>query len=106
MHLMATIVEQWEDTDIYVLLGSSVSFYGFVHIILNAVYIYVTVTSMNKYYLYITMFDTEINHSFIHYLKNRKQSVKIGTHKSDWNSVHKGSAQDSLFGPFSYNVLL
>ncbi len=39
------------------------------------------------------------------YLKNRKQRVKIGTHKSDWMSVHKGSAQGSLFGPFSYNVL-
>ena len=39
------------------------------------------------------------------YLKGRKQRVKIGSNRSEWMHVHKGSAQGSLFGPFSYNVL-
>jgi len=40
-----------------------------------------------------------------HYLRDRKQRVKIGTQRSEWIHVHKGSAQGSLFGPFCYNVL-
>ncbi len=39
------------------------------------------------------------------YLRDRKQRVKIGVNRSEWMKVHKGSAQGSLFGPFSYNVL-
>ena len=38
------------------------------------------------------------------YLKDRRQRVKIGTQRSEWMHAHKGSAQGSLFGPFSYNV--
>ena len=35
------------------------------------------------------------------YLKVRRQRVKIGTQRSEWMHAHKGSAQGSLFGPFS-----
>ena len=39
------------------------------------------------------------------YLTDRRQRVKIGTQRSEWIHAHKGSAQGSIFGPFSYNVL-
>ena len=40
----------------------------------------------------------------ISYFKDRKQRVKLGNAKSEWQNVRKGTAQGSLFGPFSYNV--
>jgi hypothetical protein len=39
------------------------------------------------------------------YLTDRKQRVKIGTQRSEWIHAHKGSAQGSILGPFSFNVL-
>ena len=38
------------------------------------------------------------------YLKDRRQRVKIGTQRSEWMHAHKGPAQGSMFGSFSYNV--
>ena len=40
------------------------------------------------------------------YFMNRKQRVKIGNTRSDWNAVTKGAAQGSIFGPFTFNVHL
>ena len=38
------------------------------------------------------------------YLRDRKQRVRIGSSKTDWLTMKKGSPQGSIFGPFTYNV--
>ena len=43
------------------------------------------------------------NYILSYYCK-RKQRVKIGNSKSEWQYVNKGSAQGSLIGPLSYNI--
>ena len=40
----------------------------------------------------------------LNYFTNRKQRVKLGDIKSDWEPIFKGAPQGSLFGPFMYNV--
>ena len=40
----------------------------------------------------------------LNYFTNRKQRVKLGDIKSDWQPIFKGAPQGSLFGPFMYNV--
>ena len=37
------------------------------------------------------------------YISNRKQRVKLGTARSDWLSLDKGTAQGSILGPLIYN---
>ena len=41
---------------------------------------------------------------FLSYYRNRKQRVKLGNCRSEWQYVYKGSAQGSLMGPQSYNM--
>ena len=41
---------------------------------------------------------------FLSYYRDRKQRVKLGRAKSEWENVYKGAAQGSLMGPQSYNV--
>jgi hypothetical protein len=41
---------------------------------------------------------------FLSYYRDRKQRVKLGSVKSEWENVYKGAAQRSLMGPHSYIV--
>ena len=40
----------------------------------------------------------------LNYFTNRKQRVKLGDIKSDWQPIFNDVPQCSLFGPFMYNV--
>jgi len=40
------------------------------------------------------------------YFMDRKQCVKIANSRSAWQLICKGAAQGSLFGPFTFNVLI
>ena len=38
------------------------------------------------------------------YFSDRRQLVKIGNHKGEWNTISKGAPQGSILGPFMFNV--
>ena len=40
------------------------------------------------------------------YLYERKQRVKIGEIKSDWNEINKGVPQGSIVGPLIFNIFM
>ena len=40
------------------------------------------------------------------YLSNRKQRVKINSHKSDWSCIVRGVPQGSMMGPILFNIYL
>ena len=40
------------------------------------------------------------------YLFQRKQRVKIGNNKSDWEEINKGVPQGSILGPLIFNIFL
>ena len=40
------------------------------------------------------------------YLRNRKQTVKIGNSRSEWLNLKTGVPQGSLFGPFLFNIFI
>ena len=43
-------------------------------------------------------------HLLTSYLRDRTQRVKLGSTKTKWLHIGKGSAQGSILGPFCYNV--
>ena len=40
------------------------------------------------------------------YLYKRKQRVKIGEIKSDWQEINKGVPQGSILGPLIFNIFM
>ena len=42
----------------------------------------------------------------LHYLKNRKQTVKIGNLRSEWLNLKTGVPQGSIFGPLLFNIFI
>ena len=42
----------------------------------------------------------------LHYLSNRKQAVKIGSTKSNWQELKTGVPQGSLTGPLLFNIFI
>ncbi len=40
------------------------------------------------------------------YLRNRKQRVKVGNCKSDWEPLSKGVPKGSILGPILFNLFL
>ena len=54
--------------------------------------------------LYAYGFNSDACMLVASYFTDRKQRVKLGDVRSEWQQLMKGSPQGSLFGPFSYNL--